>query len=100
MVPFSRTAERAPSVARRVRAAPIETLTTQPYGLGPPSPAMRARVAFLDAVAARRMRSVRRVRAALRELLQKHSLGTAAQRGWRESPRLVPLVQQARSLIR
>jgi hypothetical protein len=42
----------------------------------------------------------KRVREALRELIQRHGIGTNALRGWWDSPRLVELVQQARELVR
>jgi hypothetical protein len=41
-----------------------------------------------------------RVRGVLRELIQRHGIGTTALRGWRDSARLVELVQQARAVIR
>jgi hypothetical protein len=41
-----------------------------------------------------------RVREVLRELIQRHGIGTVALRGWRDSSRLVDLVQQARALVR
>ncbi len=41
-----------------------------------------------------------RVREVLRTLVQRHAIGTQNQRGWKDSSRLVPLVQQARALIR
>ncbi|PTL81498.1 hypothetical protein [Vitiosangium sp. GDMCC 1.1324] len=41
-----------------------------------------------------------RVRGVLRELIQRHGIGSTALRGWRDSSRLVKLVQQARELIR
>ncbi|QRN96225.1 hypothetical protein JRI60_45625 [Archangium violaceum] len=40
-----------------------------------------------------------RVRGVLRELIQRHGIGSSALRGWRDSSRLVNLVQQARSVI-
>jgi len=40
-----------------------------------------------------------RVRGVLRELIQRHGIGTQNLRGWKDSSRLVPLVQQARALI-
>ena len=41
-----------------------------------------------------------RVRGVLRELIQRHGIGSTALRGWKDSSRLVKLVQQARELIR
>ncbi|HYO69964.1 MAG TPA: hypothetical protein VEU33_28200, partial [Archangium sp.] len=41
-----------------------------------------------------------RVRDGLRTLIQRHGIGTENLRGWKDSSRLVPLVQQARALIR
>jgi hypothetical protein len=41
-----------------------------------------------------------RVRGVLRELIQRHGIGSVALRGWRDSSRLVELVQQARALVR
>jgi hypothetical protein len=41
-----------------------------------------------------------RIRDVLRSLIQRHGIGSESLRGWKDSSRLVPLVQQARSLIR
>ncbi|MCY1073947.1 hypothetical protein [Archangium lansingense] len=40
-----------------------------------------------------------RVRGVLRELIQRHGIGTQSLRGWKDSSRLVNLVQQARGLM-
>jgi hypothetical protein len=40
-----------------------------------------------------------RLRGVLRELIQRHGIGTQSLRGWKDSSRLVQLVQQARALI-
>lgn len=40
-----------------------------------------------------------RVRGVFRELIQRYAIGTSSLRGWRDSSRLVSLVQQARALI-
>lgn len=42
----------------------------------------------------------KRVRELLRELIQRHGIGSTTLRGWRDSARLVELVQQARQLLR
>lgn len=40
-----------------------------------------------------------RVRGVFRELIQRHGIGTNSLRGWRDSSRLVKLVQQAREVV-
>jgi hypothetical protein len=42
----------------------------------------------------------KRVRESLRELIHRYGIGSTTQRGWRDSSRLVELVQQARQLMR
>ncbi|HEX8819555.1 MAG TPA: hypothetical protein VF794_06490 [Archangium sp.] len=42
----------------------------------------------------------KRLREALRELIQRHGIGSTTLRGWRDSSRLVELVRQARALMR